>query len=678
MAPTYRLLVTSFAMRRRAATLVVCAIAAAGAAATSAAQDRTTPPDPLTQPLQDGCQRTALGLLTYTSAHWSFVYRDNPGQEYVRPAEGVVRDAHVAAGDLPQGHDSYDLNFELALDPGYRFLEPAGDAIHTEREQGHTAVFAWPTDGDRVKVWGNWVWDCGHWGPQPVPPKKPEDRDFYIPGGSQPPVDNGTDVRGGESTELHPFSALVSRRARPYLPQVEETQTDVYISSNGTLAHAEARCAKENAVPAEANRTYGPNFTACVNSPASQRNPVNTRDYTFFIPAPPRPSPSARLRYRVLTSPGHGRAPMEQVIERGDGIEVTIPFKGFGSADEDQAYAKSFFVGWDGGLQRLPARLELTLHKIKVINSLDGPNRNAIGGDTSSGVPPGEYGLTMDVNGFWKLLNDWAPGLGAVNDNQELSVERTIGLNVADGDPVQIKVHARECDLPKINPCPQTPEVAEDNDNPGTLAATFASSAAAVGDHVLKNGNWEMTYSIREISPARVAPVEDAPPAGGPTGGPGGRPTDDGAGGSLPNSGPAGTGQGSSRGPGGKPGGCPDTYAPSSRIRGHRAGRRSVGLHGRASDRTCRGAGSVRAIYVAIARREGRLCRFLSGNGRLGRRVSCSRRAYLRARGTTSWRLNRRVRLPPGRYIAWSRAVDAAGNVERSSRTDNFVRFRVR
>lgn len=664
-------------VRRAAVIILALGVIAAVVAGPVVADDRTAPPDPSTQPLEDGCQRTVLGLLTFTTAHWSYVYRDNPGQQYVRPAEGIATESHVSAGDLPQGHDWYDLDFNVALQPAYRFLEPSGQDIHMEREQGHTALFAWPTDGDAIKVWGNWVWDCGHWGPQPVPPTKPEDRDFYIPGGSLPPLDNASDLKGGESTEFHPFTALVTRRAQPYFPSVQETEADVYITSNGTLAHAEARCAKENEVPQAINRTYGPNFTACINNPASKHNPVNTRDYEFFVPAPPRPAPDARLRYRVATSPGHGKSPTEQITERADGIDVTIPFKGFGSDDEEQAYAKSIFVGWDGGLQRLPARLEMTVQKIKVINSMDGTDRNGLGGDTSSGVPPGEYGLTMDVNGYWKLLNDWAPGLGTVSDGQELAVDKTVGINVADGDPLHIKVNARECDLPKINPCPLTPEVAEDNDNPGTLEATYPSADAAVGDHVLKNANWQMSYSIRELSPARLGPPEDAPPVGGLTDG-SGHPVNDTGGSSLgPASGPPGTGPGTTTRPGGAPvGGCPDTYAPVSRFTTRRARGHTVTLRGRASDRSCRSSGSVRAMYAAIGRQQGRLCRFLHAGGRFGAPVSCLRPTYLRARGTVSWRVAR-TRLPRGRYVAWSRAVDRAGNVERKDRRRNLAHFRI-
>jgi hypothetical protein len=84
-------------------------------------------------------------------------------------------------------------------------------------------------------------------------------------------------------------------------------------------------------------------------------------------------------------------------------------------------------------------------------------------------------------------------------------------------------------------------------------------------------------------------------------------------------------------------------------------------------------------VLVSVGRKgPGSRCRFAQANGRLGRPVSCARTAYLRARGTTTWRFRYAHRLPAGRYFAWARAVDVAGNVERKSRRRNLTAFRVR
>jgi len=154
-----------------AALLLLVLASPAGAA------DLQSSPARLTQPLADGCQRNAVGLLTNTTAHWTYVYRDNPGQQFQRVAEGVVGQTHVGAGDLPQAHDWYDLNFDLTAEPAYSYPTVGEPTLHRERESGNTTFFAYPSDGDHVKVWGNWIWDCGHWGPQDL-----TNKDFLLPG----------------------------------------------------------------------------------------------------------------------------------------------------------------------------------------------------------------------------------------------------------------------------------------------------------------------------------------------------------------------------------------------------------------------------------------------------------------------------------------------------------------
>jgi len=68
---------------------------------------------------------------------------------------------------------------------------------------------------------------------------------------------------------------------------------------------------------------------------------------------------------------------------------------------------------------------------------------------------------------------------------------------------VRVFVHGRECDLPKINPCPDTAEISDDNDNPGDAIDQFASASAAVGAHTLRpsSGNYTLTYSVRRVTP---------------------------------------------------------------------------------------------------------------------------------------------------------------------------------
>jgi hypothetical protein len=117
--------------------------------------------------------------------------------------------------------------------------------------------------------------------------------------------------------------------------------------------------------------------------------------------------------------------------------------------------------------------------------------------------------------------------------------------------------------------------------------------------------------------------------------------------------------------------GTPTACAPpeSTFSRGSRITRRGLTLRGTARGRGC----AVRRVRVAVGRKVGSRCRFLRADGRFGRPTSCRRTRYLSARGTTRWTLRRRVRLPRGEYLLWSRAIDSAGNIERKARRRNLL-----
>jgi hypothetical protein len=85
-------------------------------------------------------------------------------------------------------------------------------------------------------------------------------------------------------------------------------------------------------------------------------------------------------------------------------------------------------------------------------------------------------------------------------------------------------------------------------------------------------------------------------------------------------------------------------------------------------------------VTVAVWRAQAhRRCRFVTPTGTLTTPRDCGRPLLLLARGTSRWSLRVRLHIPPGRYRAVVRAVDAAGNVEPvGRRSANVVRLRVR
>src|SRR5437588_340160 len=319
-------------------TRVLCALAAlaigAGLALLASAP---AGPDPVNQSVSDGCQRNPVGLLTYTSPEWVWVNSRSTG-DHTRQIEGSASLVHTADEDLPEGHLSYDLDWDVAPDPAYNGLlagDPnanngkgngnfAGGAdfgkLHVEWESGAVPAYVWPTEGDRVKLWGQWIWDCGHWG-QGITTDQSDPQgsligtgDYFLPG-QPPPVDWAPPDLRGEQTELHPMQAIVVNRRAPNRAAAPETQTDVFVSSAGTHALGEERCAAQSALAGQP--ISGPDFTACVNSGTNERQDVNGRAYDFFVPAPPRPSPDAQLRFREEERVA-GRGASEQITPAGE------------------------------------------------------------------------------------------------------------------------------------------------------------------------------------------------------------------------------------------------------------------------------------------------------------------------------------------------------------------------
>ena len=84
-------------------------------------------------------------------------------------------------------------------------------------------------------------------------------------------------------------------------------------------------CAHDH--PAPSSSGYGPDYTACVQDPAMQKQTVNDRDYSFFVPAPPKPTASAVLTYRVVDMLC-GSEPPETITPQANGINVTLKFAG--------------------------------------------------------------------------------------------------------------------------------------------------------------------------------------------------------------------------------------------------------------------------------------------------------------------------------------------------------------
>lgn len=506
MTATRRLLAT-------AALLVVVGVCAVPATAAH-------PPRPTleTQSLRDGCQRSDLGIGFDTSPEWVYVYR-SPA---IRMARGIVRVAHASLQESILQHRSYDFNANLVPDAPFRYLiagsrsrqtnnyAPGGGEeqgrLHFEWESATLPLFAWPTDGDRATIWGSWIWDCGHW---------------------QSSENNTGGATTGEHSELHPLSAIVVTRRASYLSPRGERETDVFVSNEGDGAHAVEACGlSHHPVPSAAFPQYDPGFRPCATAPVHRLQRL-ARSYSFFVPAPQRPTSRARLRYRVV-SRIKGGSGSQRVRRKADGLEVTVTLH---SASREVRYGKSFFVSWTGPVVHRPVALEVTLKSILVKHA----DPNPAVADPSGA----HWALYLGLNGYWQLLNKWAPRLTThVTDGERISINRTVKIYVPHGASVALQVAGRECDEPAgktvlglfanlLYPCPantdeQNPNLLDlfGNDYPGIVLDTYRSSTAAIGRHVSTStattdrfpgsgpitfgnvahqgqGDYQLTYTIR-------------------------------------------------------------------------------------------------------------------------------------------------------------------------------------
>lgn len=124
-----------------------------------------------------------------------------------------------------------------------------------------------------------------------------------------------------------------------------------------------------------------------------------------------------------------------------------------------------------------------------------------------------------------------------------------------------------------------------------------------------------------------------------------------------------------------------DKLAPKSRFTkaGLRATRAGVQLAGTSADfAPATLPATVKTVTVALGLRVGKLCRYATAKGTFGPKVSCQRTKYLKALGTGTWTFLYKHKLPKGKYLAWVRGQDAAGNTERKAKTRNLTTFTIR
>lgn len=340
--------------RARAVLLgaVLAASLAAALAALASGRAPDVPPDPQ-QAVLDGCGRDYLAQTQRQIPTWVYVgdrsYSANAPPPPPQLLSGVVSSryfadlaSHPTEEDLPPIHRSYDVNFDVKPDRAYTDLmggsatqhtgnfagtSPSTARIHVEREQGAFPSFAWPDPGDRVTLYGSWIWDCGHWTP------------------------------AGERTEIHSFRALWLDRRQAARSSLGGSEGDLLISNDKTFAGVEADCA---------HRAKGvvPVFQSCLLT-EPERLDIGA-EYHFKLRLPSRPTKHARLRVRVLDAGSSGtRAEVTTRFVNG----VLLVRVGVPSGTAPLLLAKQIVAGWTRAPR--PEHLRVRFTRLLVRRAMD-------------------------------------------------------------------------------------------------------------------------------------------------------------------------------------------------------------------------------------------------------------------------------------------------------------------
>jgi hypothetical protein len=501
-------------MRRVAVAAVLLALAAAVSARA------LTRPDPATQAVLDGCGRDDTAAISNLVPEWAYVGDANapasgppPSPQWLKgvvSATGPLAElaVHTAGGDIPTTHRSYDLNVDVLPDAPYGALM-GGDAVartgnfaaggdevgrmHTELEERAIPTFAWPEPGDRVEMLGSWVWDCGHWLPL------------------------------GERTELHPIRALWLLRQVAARSPTGEREGDLFLTTVKTGAGKVADCA---------HRTKGDRqaLKACIATEPDWQDVAGS--YRVFLPAPRRPSATARLRFRVVDAGSTAGVPPVRLSPRADGVFVSLDLPpSLTAGGRRLVVARRVLAGWTPTPARArPVHLRVRFLRFLARRAMDPacspqqPSCKDAAESTNLGqisALPGEWNVYSDVAGIWSL---WRPTTLLVRrDGQRFRVHNTFDVYLARGRPWRILVWTRECDYGSfggegtaqpLSPCSKTGEfgVRAGDDVPGFAVVHFRSPAAAVGVHTLnsrltgstcppqnRRGCFQVTFSVQPV-----------------------------------------------------------------------------------------------------------------------------------------------------------------------------------
>jgi hypothetical protein len=513
------------------------------------------------------CEGVA-GIIFGTDPGWTRVgASSNPDTPFVE-VRGQVLDPNMTGKtnpfithtDNPFNHHSMDVNAFLTLDPDYRHTLSLGNfeegdanehgMLEIEWERGGIPVWAFPSEGDRMTIWGVHIWDCGHgdtwlggdntyrteihpvvgW----VNYRDTADRD----GEPDSEAKRTRDWKWYDSGDLVGSAAAFPNNGFGDTP-LQATIADAYFSSFGGAAVESVNgCDSDDGDVTcfdEGRGGFGEN---------EWQNFLLNQDYTFFVPAPPKPFGAPddvdmiwEFEDRCSLIPSNpGNPPFDDIDDVGEasdtaedigsatcnpvadtviettdayghpGIEVTVnatdasyPSNGW------IAFAKRYKVGW----AFVPDAAHRA-HKFRVdFNTL------GVWNDAEPCGEDGEWNLSIRANESWihPVEGSGDDGdhffeSGAVDDNLcggsgdrlDYSIGASVETSVPAGEPINIWSRGFDVDTFANDILP----VLDEN---RTGAGSFESARVSNSD-----GDYQILYTIVDLTPPAITNLEASDP----------------------------------------------------------------------------------------------------------------------------------------------------------------------
>jgi hypothetical protein len=390
-----------------------------------------------------------------------------------RTVYGSVVESRPSGEDFYVNHDFQDFNVLVHPDPAYADvlssanLQPGEEfnIIEGEWEVQEIPLWAWPAAGDRVRVSGNWNWDCGHWGDSGASPLL-----VYDPAETLPDLLSPGSIRG-ETTELHPLyevstlrndaAGILGRHGARLLAQL-----DVWLNGDGAGAHSIEECALR-----------GINEWVLARTVCSRNRDIGGA-YRYTMNLPPRPSHGSKLVVnpivvRTGTDPELASVPIN-VTPDPTGGTVTVAFT-IPRGRAGQRFGLTAIAGWSNDVRAV--HHVVSLDQIHISRSLDGdsePNLNPGNVPAEQTSAPGEWVLYANVSGNWVQI----PKIAQVNDDATIGLGITLDFYLPPGVQPTLFVSGHECDEPLLDcihegtsdtPNPLSSVEAGFNDRPGRI-----------------------------------------------------------------------------------------------------------------------------------------------------------------------------------------------------------------